>query len=108
LGSDTKPSLSASGVRRLVAAAELALVLDDAATFTPVAGRTPERGLEALHRLGAQHDVAAAIRLAVAERVDSALARLDTAASMRVRSTDSALAAALMAELRVAIATCSR
>jgi hypothetical protein len=36
--------------------------------------------------------------------VDSALARFDTAASMRVRSTDSALAAALMAELRVAMA----
>src|SRR6185436_4112920 len=36
------------------------------------------------------------------DRVDSALARLDTAASMRVRSTESALAAALMAELRVA------
>ena len=37
------------------------------------------------------------------ERVDSALARLETAASMRVRSTASALAEALMAELKVAM-----
>jgi hypothetical protein len=39
----------------------------------------------------------------LADRVDSALARFETAASMRVRSTLRALAAAVIAELRVAM-----